>query len=167
MRAACFACLLAAACGGAPSAEFHYLNSNAWRHDHPQGEPGTQASAVWHAPDSDGRLLSVRGEVPTHYHDGREEWVYILEGSGTFWVGPAGAGFVAAADMVDYPIQGGDWFLIPRRTAHGFAGAATVLSIYSPPMPEPADRVQLPPQSISIAPEVSGNSRASSSTVQR
>lgn len=135
---------LASACAGAPPAEFHYANTEAWRQDHPQGTPGTQSSEVWEAPDSDGRLLAVRGEIKTHLHDGREEWIYILDGTGSLWVGPAGAGFVPAERMAPYPLARGDWFLVPRGTAHRFQGAATLLSIYSPGMPEEPDRVFAP-----------------------
>lgn len=131
----------ACACHAAPPARFHYLSTQAWRAAHPLPEPGTLASEVWPAPGSDCRVLAIRGDVPLHLHADREEWVYFLDGSGTIWVGPEGAGFVPAGAMTAYPAGYGDLFLLPRGTAHRFSGAATVVSIFAPAMPDPPDRV--------------------------
>ncbi|TAH34451.1 MAG: cupin domain-containing protein [Planctomycetota bacterium] len=158
---------LAAACQSAPPAEFHYVNTEAWRQAHPQGTPGMQSSEAWPAPASDGRLLVVRGEVRLHYHAGREEWLYVLDGSGTFQVGPAAAEFVPPEQMTSYPVARGDLFLIPRRTAHSFRGAATLLVVYSPGMPEEPDRVEAPDQSSAEPPAGTSASISWSSTRKR
>ncbi len=78
-----------------------------------------QTKALASAPGHDGILvlaeLAVGGTAPRHMHPG-EEFVYVLEGSGTF-------------DMQGQPllaIKAGDSFVIPANTPHVAKNTGTV-----------------------------------------
>ncbi|NKB68486.1 MAG: cupin domain-containing protein [Candidatus Latescibacteria bacterium] len=51
--------------------------------------------------------IPPNSQLPRHYHPG-EEFVYILEGSGTLW----------QKDKADTPLQQGDIFKIPLKQVH-------------------------------------------------
>ncbi|KAA3612884.1 MAG: cupin domain-containing protein [Planctomycetota bacterium] len=124
-----------------PPASFQKLNVEAWLAAHPEADAAMAEDEVWQSPACDSRLRKVDGEIPLHLHQDREEWVLLLEGSGTFWIGPSGGGLASAGEVESMELKPGDWLLIPRRTLHGFRGRAAVMSNYSPPMPSSPDRI--------------------------
>ena len=58
---------------------------------------------------ADGMTLSVQaGPVPKHLHENSNEFQYILEGTGTYWLGDK-----------EVRVQPGDLIVIPKGTPHG------------------------------------------------
>jgi len=58
---------------------------------------------------ADGATLSVQdGNVPKHLHPNANEVQYILEGTGTVWLGDK-----------EVPVKPGDLIIIPHGTPHG------------------------------------------------
>jgi mannose-6-phosphate isomerase-like protein (cupin superfamily) len=58
---------------------------------------------------ADGMTISVQdGNVPKHMHPNTNEFQYILEGSGTLWLGDK-----------EVHVKPGDLVIIPKGTAHG------------------------------------------------
>jgi mannose-6-phosphate isomerase-like protein (cupin superfamily) len=58
---------------------------------------------------ADGVTISVQdGSPPKHMHPNTNEIQYILEGSGTVWLGDK-----------EVPVKPGDLIIIPKGTAHG------------------------------------------------
>jgi mannose-6-phosphate isomerase-like protein (cupin superfamily) len=58
---------------------------------------------------ADGTTISVQdGNPPKHMHPNTNEIQYILEGSGTVWLGDK-----------EVPVKAGDLIIIPKGTAHG------------------------------------------------
>ena len=58
---------------------------------------------------ADGATVSVQiGNVPKHMHPNTDEIQYILEGTGTIWLGDK-----------EVRVQPGDLVVIPKGTAHG------------------------------------------------
>ena len=58
---------------------------------------------------ADGMTISVQaGNVPKHMHPNTNEMQYILEGTGTIWLGDK-----------EVQIKPGDLVIIPKGTAHG------------------------------------------------
>ena len=139
--------LLAAACQApGPDAEFRYRSNAAWVDAHPRaGEAGVRnesgESGVWSSPFADLRVQALPQGLRLHLHQGREEWLTVLDGHGVLRVGPVGAGLVGPAELQSYPLATGDTFLIPRSTAHAIQGSVTIQVLYSPPQPEDFDAV--------------------------
>ena len=76
---------------------------------------------------ADGMTLSVQvGPVPKHLHEGANEFQYILEGTGTIWLGDK-----------EVRVQPGDLVIIPKGTPHGGtkpdSGAFKSIAIKTPP----------------------------------
>ncbi|RMH02587.1 MAG: cupin domain-containing protein [Planctomycetota bacterium] len=121
--------------------DFRYRNETAWVADHPPAG-GEAESEVWRAPDADLRLWALPAGVGEHLHRDREEWLFVVAGHGRLRVGPPGAGFpTRAADWRSYPLEPGDAFLLPRRTAHAVEGAVALRALFSPPQPAEFDVV--------------------------
>jgi mannose-6-phosphate isomerase-like protein (cupin superfamily) len=76
--------------------------------------------------DASATEVVTEKELKPHYHEGREEWAYVIRGGGTMLLGDR-----------KRPVKAGDLVYIPRGTVHGFAngakGQTVVLSIMAPP----------------------------------
>ena len=54
-------------------------------------------------PSASSRLFRVYREVPPHYHVNCDEYLYVLSGKGTFWIGDAAnAGEFAPGDFLTF-----------------------------------------------------------------
>jgi mannose-6-phosphate isomerase-like protein (cupin superfamily) len=76
---------------------------------------------------ADGMTISVQaGNVPKHMHPNTNEMQYILEGTGTIWLGDK-----------EVRVKPGDLVVIPKGTAHGGtkpdSGAFKAIAIKTPP----------------------------------
>ena len=73
------------------------------------------------------RVFRVYRGTPPHYHEGSEEYLYILSGRGTFWMGDASN----ASEFAP-----GDLLFFKRRTIHALpeivAGPVVFLAIDAP-----------------------------------
>ena len=59
--------------------------------------------------NADGATISIQvGNVPKHMHPNTNEIQYILDGTGTIWLGDK-----------EVTVKPGDLVIIPKRTAHG------------------------------------------------
>lgn len=104
--------------------------------------PSAQGEAFKVMPVAQGRDASVTvvratGELPPHYHEAREEVVYVVRGGGTMLLGNE-----------KRPVKAGDILHIPRRVPHGFVNGAkretVVVSVMAPPF-DGKDRIFLNP----------------------
>ena len=82
---------------------------------------------------ADGMTLSVQaGNVPKHLHPDANEIQYILEGTGTIWLGEK-----------EVKVKPGDLVVIPKGTAHGGtkpdAGSAPIKAIALKTPPQAAE----------------------------
>jgi mannose-6-phosphate isomerase-like protein (cupin superfamily) len=82
---------------------------------------------------ADGMTLSVQaGNVPKHLHPDAHEIQYILEGTGTIWLGEK-----------EVAVKPGDLVVIPKGTAHGGtkpdAGSAPIKAIALKTPPQAAE----------------------------
>ena len=82
---------------------------------------------------ADGMTLSVQaGNVPKHLHPDAHEIQYILEGTGTIWLGEK-----------EVKVKPGDLVVIPKGTAHGGtkpdAGSAPIKAIALKTPPQAAE----------------------------
>ena len=78
---------------------------------------------------ADGMTLSVQdGNVPKHMHPNTNEFQYILEGTGTIWLGDK-----------QVQVKPGDLVIIPKGTAHGGTKVEgrtiKAIAIKTPPQP--------------------------------
>jgi mannose-6-phosphate isomerase-like protein (cupin superfamily) len=73
------------------------------------------------------RVFRVYRGTPPHYHEGSDEYLYILSGKGTFWMGDA-------SDIGEF--APGDLLFFKRRTIHAlpeiFEGPVVFLAIDAP-----------------------------------
>ena len=98
--------------------------------------PGTTLrSRTLHA--APGATVAIQtGDAPKHFHANSDEIQYVIEGSGTFWLGDTRR-----------DVGPGDLIIIPKGTAHGASVATTgrfkVLAIKTPP--QAADDVHIVP----------------------
>ena len=80
---------------------------------------------LYENPDHTTLLIQVNTRMRAHFHSDHDEWVYLLEGGGTFRV----AGH-------PHEVKPGDVMVIPRGAIHSFenkaAGATAVVSVISP-----------------------------------
>ncbi|ACK50819.1 Cupin 2 conserved barrel domain protein [Methylocella silvestris BL2] len=60
-------------------------------------------------PGSSARVFRVYRGTPAHYHEGSDEYLYVLSGRGTFWMG-------AASDLREF--APGQLLFFKRRTIH-------------------------------------------------
>lgn len=86
---------------------------------------------------ADGATVSVQdGNVPKHMHPNTNEMQYILEGTGTIWLGDK-----------EVKVKPGDLVIIPKGTAHGGTKPEgrtfKAMAIKTPPQ-GPNDTVPLP-----------------------
>ena len=113
-----------ASCQSHPQANFHYLNTSV----------ANGADVPVPAPESSGFMVDLRlAQGAWHFHPEAEEWLTVLEGNGTLYLGPDHQGGVDPKPMRTYPLARGDVFLIPRNTLHCVEGPAQLLLIYSGP----------------------------------
>ena len=87
-----------------------------------QPNPGGTRSKMFVA--ADGATVSVQnGMVPKHMHPNTNEMQYILEGTGTIWLGDK-----------QVTVKPGDLVVIPKGTAHGGTSAPLkAIAIKTPP----------------------------------
>ena len=86
---------------------------------------------------ADGMTISVQdGNVPKHMHPNTNEFQYILEGTGTLWLGDK-----------EVKVKPGDLVIIPKGTAHGGTKpdgrTFKAIAIKTPPQPKD-DTTMLP-----------------------
>jgi mannose-6-phosphate isomerase-like protein (cupin superfamily) len=78
-------------------------------------------------PDSSARLFRVYKGTPPHYHESCDEYLYVLSGRGTFWMGEASNSGEFAP---------GDFLYFKRRTVHALPmileGPVVFLSVDAP-----------------------------------
>ena len=88
--------------------------------------------------DTSVTVVRALGELPTHFHESREEVVYVVRGGGTMLLGNE-----------KRPVKAGDILHIPRRVPHGFVNGAkretVVVSVMAPPF-DGKDRIFLTSQ---------------------
>jgi mannose-6-phosphate isomerase-like protein (cupin superfamily) len=86
------------------------------------------------------RVFRVYRETPPHYHAGCDEYLYVLSGRGTFWMGDAGNGGEFAP---------GDLLFFKRRVVHALPqileGPVVFLS-FDTPRRDPKDIVFVNPE---------------------
>ena len=77
--------------------------------------------------DASARLIRTLAPVPAHYHKGCDEYVYILEGSGTVWLESA---------RHEAPFYPGDLLFFAREVVHAmpqiFSGSVLSFSVDTP-----------------------------------
>ena len=76
---------------------------------------------------ADGATISIQvGNVPKHMHPNTNEIQYILDGTGTIWLGDK-----------EVTVKPGDLVIIPKGTAHGgtkpISGQVKAIAIKTPP----------------------------------
>jgi len=76
---------------------------------------------------ADGGTISIQvGNVPKHMHPNTNEIQYILDGTGTIWLGDK-----------EVTVKPGDLVIIPKGTAHGgtkpISGQVKAIAIKTPP----------------------------------
>ena len=76
---------------------------------------------------ADGATVSIQvGNVPKHLHPNTNEIQYILDGTGTIWLGDK-----------EVTVKPGDLVIIPKRTPHGgtkpISGQVKAIAIKTPP----------------------------------
>ncbi len=73
------------------------------------------------------RVFRVYTGTPAHYHEGSDEYLYVLSGRGTFWMGDASN----SGEFVP-----GDLLFFKRRTVHAlpeiFEGPVVFLAVDAP-----------------------------------
>ena len=73
------------------------------------------------------RVFRVYRETPAHYHEGSDEYLYVLSGRGTFWMGDSSNGAEFAP---------GDLLFFKRRIVHALPsileGPVVFLAIDTP-----------------------------------
>ena len=86
------------------------------------------------------RVFRVYRETPAHYHVGSDEYLYVLSGKGTFWMGDSSNGAEFAA---------GDLLFFKRRVIHALPriieGPVVFLAIDTPRR-DPKDIVFVNPE---------------------
>lgn len=86
------------------------------------------------------RVFRVYRETPPHYHAGSDEYLYVLSGRGTFWMGNP-------ADESEF--APGDFLFFKRRTIHAMPrileGPVVFLSVDTPRR-DPKDIVFVNPE---------------------
>jgi mannose-6-phosphate isomerase-like protein (cupin superfamily) len=90
-------------------------------------------------PDSSARLFRVYKGTPPHYHERSDEYLYVLSGRGTFWMGDASNSGEFAP---------GDFLFFKRLTVHALPaileGPVVFLSVDAPRR-DPSDIVFVDP----------------------
>lgn len=85
------------------------------------------------------RVFRVYRETPPHYHVGSDEYLYVLSGRGTFWMGDAANGAEFAP---------GDLLFFKRRVVHALPRmleAAVVFLAIDTPRRDPKDIIFVNP----------------------
>ena len=91
-------------------------------------------------PAASSRVFRVYRELPPHYHAGCDEYLYVLSGRGTFWMGDASNGGEFAP---------GDLLFFKSRTVHALPkildGLVVFLS-FDTPRRDPKDIIFVNPE---------------------
>ncbi|HZP31895.1 MAG TPA: cupin domain-containing protein [Candidatus Acidoferrales bacterium] len=85
------------------------------------------------------RLFRVYRQTPPHYHAGCDEYLYVLSGRGTFWMGDASNGGEFAP---------GDLLFFKRRTVHAIPAILeepVVFLAFDTPRRDPKDVIFVNP----------------------
>ena len=85
------------------------------------------------------RVFRVYRETPPHYHAGSDEYLYVLSGRGTFWMGDASNGG---------EFTPGDLLFFKRRTVHALPRILEepVVSLVDTPRRDPKDIIFVNPE---------------------
>jgi mannose-6-phosphate isomerase-like protein (cupin superfamily) len=86
------------------------------------------------------RVFRVYRETPPHYHVGSDEYLYVLSGRGTFWMGDASNGAEFGP---------GDLLFFKRRTVHALPGileTPVVFLSFDAPRRDPKDIIFVNPE---------------------
>ena len=86
------------------------------------------------------RVFRVYRETPAHYHEGSDEYLYVLSGKGTFWMGDSSNGAEFAA---------GDLLFFKRRVVHALPSileAPVVFLAIDTPRRDPKDIIFVNPE---------------------
>ena len=86
------------------------------------------------------RVFRVYRETPPHYHAGSDEYLYVLSGRGTFWMGDASNGAEFGP---------GDLLVFKRRTVHALPGileGPVVFLAFDTPRRDPKDIIFVNPE---------------------
>ena len=86
------------------------------------------------------RVFRVYRETPPHYHAGSDEYLYVLSGRGTFWMGEATNGGEFAP---------GDLLFFKRRVIHAlptFVEGPVVFLSFDTPRRDPKDIIFVHPE---------------------
>ena len=91
------------------------------------GQPNAGGARSKMFVSADGATVSVQnGMVPKHMHPNTNEMQYILEGTGTIWLGDK-----------EVTVKPGDLVIIPKGTPHGgtkpISGQVKAIAIKTPP----------------------------------
>jgi mannose-6-phosphate isomerase-like protein (cupin superfamily) len=90
-------------------------------------------------PAASARVFRVYRETPPHYHEGSDEYLYVLSGRGTFWMGDASNGGEFAP---------GDLLFFKRRIVHALPKileAPVVFLAFDTPRRDPKDIIFVNP----------------------
>ena len=103
------------------------------------GQPNAGGTRSKMFVSADGATVSVQnGMVPKHMHPNTNEMQYILEGTGTIWLGDK-----------EVKVKPGDLVVIPKGTAHGGtkpdAGSAPIKAIALKTPPQAPDDTKMLP----------------------
>ncbi len=85
------------------------------------------------------RLFRVYRQTPPHYHAGCDEYLYVLSGRGTFWMGDASNGG---------EFEPGDLLFFKRRTVHAIPAILeepVVFLAFDTPRRDPKDVIFVNP----------------------
>jgi mannose-6-phosphate isomerase-like protein (cupin superfamily) len=85
------------------------------------------------------RVFRVYHETPAHYHEGCDEYLYVLSGRGTFWMGDSSNGAEFGA---------GDLLFFKRRVVHALPDileAPVVFLAIDAPRRDPKDIIFVDP----------------------
>jgi mannose-6-phosphate isomerase-like protein (cupin superfamily) len=86
------------------------------------------------------RVFRVYRETPPHYHAGSDEYLYVLSGRGTFWMGDASNGAEFGP---------GDLLFFKRRTIHALPGILewpVIFLSFDTPRRDPKDIIFVNPE---------------------
>jgi mannose-6-phosphate isomerase-like protein (cupin superfamily) len=86
------------------------------------------------------RVFRVYRETPPHYHEGSDEYLYVLLGRGTFWMGDASNGAEFGP---------GDLLFFKRRTVHALPDILeepVVFLSFDTPRRDPKDIIFVNPE---------------------
>jgi len=110
----------------------HVIDLAAMKNEDLPLRPNSQLRTLTVFSTADGSIALQSGTVPKHTHQQNDEVQYILEGSGSMWVGSERKEF-----------KPGSLIVIPRGSAHGGATASYRALAIKLPLPVAGDTQQI------------------------